>query len=356
MAPLDMTGLPAVSDDAPAGANLELDPEFGELERAAQGKPETQYGNTVEPAVPPDWKETAAIAESLMERTHDLRVITHLAIARLHLSGLPGFAQAMRLVRQQLEMHWDEVHPQLDPEDDLDPMQRSNAVLRLQDPAKVLRTLRDTPLATTPRTGPVAWRDIAVLNGTLEPEPGRERLTEAAVLAAFAGTDQARLQALREAVDSAVEDAAAIPGIFDSKSGSGSGPDYADLAKLLRDIQKELTRFEHAAAQGASAEEPAATDMGGAGPPRAEAAAPRGVASVQAILTLSKREDALHALELAATYFRTHEPSSPLPLLIDRAKRLAAMDFMDILKDLAPEGLTQAQTIAGTSTAGGTTE
>jgi len=350
VAPLDTAGLPAVSDDAPAGANLELDPEFGALERAAQGRPETQYGNTVEPAVPPDWKETVILAEALMQRTHDLRVMGHLAIARLHLTGLPGFAETMRLVRQQLEMHWDEVHPQLDPEDDLDPMQRSNAVLRLQDPGKVLRAMRDTPLATTPRTGPVSWRDIAVLNGTQEPEPGRERLTEAAVLAAFAGTDPARLQALREAVDSAIEDAASIPGIFDSKSGTGTGPDFADLSKLLRDIQKELKRFEHAAAQGAPADEPAAADAAGGAGPRAEAGAARAAATVQAILTVSKREDALHALELAATYFRTHEPSSPLPLLIDRAKRLATMEFMDILKDLAPDGLTQAQTIAGTTT------
>src|SRR3954447_15323846 len=131
MAPLDMTGLAPVSEDAPAGENLELDPEFGALERAAQGKPEVQYGSTIEPAVPPDWKETASIAEGLMERTHDLRVMVHLAIARLHLDGLVGFARVVRLIRRQLESEWPYVHPQLDPEDDNDPMQRSNAVLRL---------------------------------------------------------------------------------------------------------------------------------------------------------------------------------------------------------------------------------
>ena len=64
---------------------------------------------------------------------------------------------------------------------------------------------------------------------------------------------------------------------------------------------------------------------------------------------LGSRDDALHALELAAAYFRQHEPSSPLPLLIDRAKRLAPLPFMEILRDLAPDGLLQAQTIAGTS-------
>jgi type VI secretion system protein ImpA len=64
---------------------------------------------------------------------------------------------------------------------------------------------------------------------------------------------------------------------------------------------------------------------------------------------LNSREDALHALELAAAYFRTNEPSSPLPLLIDRAKRLAPLPFLEILRDLAPDGLAQAQTVAGTT-------
>ncbi len=34
-------------------------------------------------------------------------------------------------------------------------------------------------------------------------------------------------------------------------------------------------------------------------------------------------------------------------MLLDRAKRLAGMEFMDILRDLAPDGLSQAQTHRG---------
>src|SRR3954452_10796398 len=215
MAPLDMTGLRPVSDDAPAGENLELDPDFGALERAAQGKPEVQYGNTVEPAVPPDWKETSALAEALMQRTHDLRVFVHLAIARLHLDGFAGYGRVVRLIRHQVDEHWPHVHPQLDPEDDNDPLQRANALLRLQDPAHVLRTMRDLPLASTPRTGPVAWRDIAILNGALEPDSSREKMTEAMVFAAFRDCDQARLATLREAIKNLVEDIPAISDAFD---------------------------------------------------------------------------------------------------------------------------------------------
>lgn len=343
-----MGGLAPVSDDSPAGENLELDPDFGALERAAQGKPEVQYGNTIEPAVPPDWKETAALAEGLLARTHDLRVMVHLAIARLHLEGLPGFARTVALIRHELDEDWAHVHPQLDPEDDNDPMQRANALLPLRDGARVLRPMRDVPLANNPRTGPVAWRDIAVLNGMIEPEPGREKLSEAFVLGAFRETDPARLAATRGALDGLLADVPGIAAAFDRQAGPGNAPDYEPLVKQLRDMHREVVRYQQAAKDGAEPDgaeaSPEAMAPAGAS---AGTPAPRGVTSIQAITVLNKREDALHALELAASYFRSQEPSSPLPLLIDRAKRLAGMEFMDILRDLAPDGLSQAQLVAG---------
>jgi type VI secretion system protein ImpA len=71
------------------------------------------------------------------------------------------------------------------------------------------------------------------------------------------------------------------------------------------------------------------------------------VFNVRSINGVSKRDDALYLLEVAATYFRTHEPSSPVPLLIDRARRLGEMDFLDLLRDLAPDGVNQAENIFG---------
>jgi len=347
-----VTGLPPVSDAAPAGENLELDPEFGALERAAQGKPEVQYGSTIEAAVPPDWRETAALAEALMQRTHDLRVLVHLAIARLHLDGFPGYARVVRLIRHEIDEHWAQVHPQLDPEDDNDPLQRANALLRLQDPAHVMRAMRDLPLASASRTGPVSWRDIAVLNGTMEAEPGREKMTDAMVAAAFRDGDQARLATLREAIENLVEDVPAISAAFDRQAGPATGPDYDALLKLLREIQRDLKRYESVAEPQATAEvgapvsdehtEPSQSARAASGPARA-------LTSIKAITALRDREEALHAMELATNYFRTQEPSSPLPLLLDRARRLAGMEFMDILRDLAPDGLMQAQTVAGTT-------
>ena len=197
MAAYDATLLPDLSTEAPAGENLELDPMFGELERAAKGRPETGSGETVNPATPPDWQETEAIAVGLLERTRDLRVFAYLAVARLHLAGLPGFAEMLHQIRWELEHRWQHVHPQLDPEDDDSATMRANALLRLQDPASVLRPLRDLPLAGTAARGTVSFRDIAVSRGQLEAEPGRDKASEKFIQGTFRETDGRATERLR---------------------------------------------------------------------------------------------------------------------------------------------------------------
>ena len=347
---VEITPLPDLSDAAPAGENLELDAEFGAMERATRGKAEAQYGDTIIPAEPPDWKAAEGLCVALLERSRDLRIMTQLAITRLNMSGVPGFAEMLRQIRFQLENRWDHVHPQLDPEDDNDPTLRANALVRLQDPAVVLRTMRNMPLATTPQTGPICWRDIAVFRGAMEAEDGRAKPTEAAIRGAFANTNPERMQLVRDAVASALQDAAAIPAAFDAQAGSGSGPDFTNLQKLLQDIQKELRAFETGAGAAEAASEPAPddADLPADGAPTARrAGGAQGGMTIRSISGVSNRDDALYLLDLVSVYFRTQEPSNPAPMLIDRARRLATMEFLDILRDLAPDGLGQAQNIAG---------
>ncbi|HET6608773.1 MAG TPA: type VI secretion system protein TssA [Rhodopila sp.] len=344
-----------LSDDAPSGENLEFDPDFSALDRACQGKPEAQYGDTIIPAVPPEWKEAQPLAESLLERTRDLRVLALYAMTRLNLAGIPGFAEVVAQIRQQVEERWESVHPQLDPEDDNDPTLRANALFRLQDPSWVMRVLRDLPLATTPQTGPVTWRDISIHEGTLDAEEGVEKMSEAFIRGAFGKTNPERLTALTAAVAQSIGDLNAIPVAFDQHAGYGTGPDLTGVVKLLTDIQQKLRRYEPVADAPDVAEE--TTDESGDAGAEADSgdgqdivrvrSGRRGGADLRSITSVSKRDDAIYLLELASGYFRNNEPSSPLPLLIDRARRLATMEFMDILRDLAPDGLMQAQTIAG---------
>ena len=62
---------------------------------------------------------------------------------------------------------------------------------------------------------------------------------------------------------------------------------------------------------------------------------------------ISSRADVIRSLDAAIAYFRNEEPSSPVPLLLQRAKRLTAMDFLEIIRDMAPEGLDQIRNVGG---------
>ncbi len=352
MPPLDVAAwLDAVSDDSPAGPNLEFDAEFNALDRAAEGKAEQQYGDTVIPAEEPNWTDVEAQALGLLQRSRDLRVLGHLAVARLHLGGLPDYTEVLTLGRQLIETRWDEIHPQLDPEDDNDPTLRANALLRLAHGGLVLRYLRDLPLADSPRLGRCSWRDVAIATGVVQSDDPK-KVAESVIRSTFQDSNPERLTMLRQTAEAAAREANAIVAAFDERAGPGTSPDFSELTKLLRQIAQAIQRY---MPQGMPAEtdtptaaaKPTADTAHSVLPTTGTAAQHPAAITVAGLTEVTTRADALRLLDLAAQYYQRHEPSSPLPLLIERARSLADKNFLDIVRDLAPDGLAQAQNVVG---------
>jgi type VI secretion system protein ImpA len=65
------------------------------------------------------------------------------------------------------------------------------------------------------------------------------------------------------------------------------------------------------------------------------------------VTDIKSRQDAIRALDAVSAYFRSHEPSSPVPMFLERAKRLVSKSFMEVLADIAPDSLSQAKLIGG---------
>src|SRR5262245_44382511 len=100
MSALDLEALlKEVSAEAPAGADVEFDPAYFELERMAQGTPESVMGDEVKPAEEPEFREVKNAATALFEKTRDLRVAMILATAALKEDGLVGFRDGVSLVK-----------------------------------------------------------------------------------------------------------------------------------------------------------------------------------------------------------------------------------------------------------------
>lgn len=351
----------ACASHADAGENLEFDTAFIALEAAAQGKPEQQFGSTVVEAEDPDWREVEEKSVALLERTRDIRVLAHLARARLRTKGMLGYTEAVGAIAWLLSERWDDVHPRLDPEDDNDPTMRANAVLAIGDGARVLRALREQPLTWAPRAGKLNWRQIAPALGLVEVDPEAEKLSEALVNGAFAETDPAWAERLRDAIAGLAADLKTINATFEDKAGYGTSPDLSRLEKLVTDINRLLQRFAVVAAAPAQEEDEAPAEDAPAGyddaaPVAMAAAAPRraggggsGPATAMGVQEVATRQEALHLLEVICRYYERYEPASPVALMLKRSSRLAEMNFLDIMRELAPDGLHQAENVVGRS-------
>jgi type VI secretion system protein ImpA len=52
-------------------------------------------------------------------------------------------------------------------------------------------------------------------------------------------------------------------------------------------------------------------------------------------------------LDLILSYYTRHEPSSPLPVLLNRARLLVNADFATIVRNLIPDGMSQFENLRG---------
>ncbi|MCG5072639.1 type VI secretion system protein TssA [Paraburkholderia tagetis] len=352
MAMLDAGALLAeLSSELPCGEDVEYDPAFLELERVVHGKPDAQYGNTVVEAVPPDWKEAQGLALSLFEKSRDLRVAAHLARALLNRAGFGGFSEGLDLIACLLEQRWAHLYPQLDPDDDNDPTARVNALAGLVDAATTLTEVREAPLAISRAHGEVTLRDVEYATGEIAVPAGVSAPSLSSIDLAIGDAGQSAresLAALRHTVQAAMR----IETVLMSNVGAARAIDLDPLTRLLRHAAAflgERVADEPAPspvadeAAGHAAENAAANAAANA----AEGAATTPAAPARPPDEIATREDVLRTLDRLCKYYETYEPGSPVPMLLKRARRLVDKSFMEILEDLAPDGLAQARNIGG---------
>lgn len=334
--------LQSKGDDSPSGENLEYDPVFTEMELAAQPREETQIGDEITEGADPDYGEVMEKALDVLERSHDLRAAVFVADAILHPEGLPGFADVTTYIRGCLEDYWDTCHPELDEDDDNDPTMRVNAVAGLAGSDTVLRSLRRAPLTDSRAFGRMSLRDIEIAEGAIAAPANAESIPDpASVNAAFQDSDAEFLDAILQAAQTARENVKAIDTVF-SEQTPGFGPDLDPLMKALLQIERKLAEFAGLeASDDATAE--AADDAGGVVPAGGGALAVGG----QPVGGINSPQDVSNALERIIAYYQRSEPSSPLPILLERAKRLVNADFLTIVKDMAPDGIGNVNLIGG---------
>jgi type VI secretion system protein ImpA len=322
-----------LSADAPSGQDLEYDPVFLALEQAGAGKPEQQFGDHIVPAESADWRAVQEHTRDLSKRTRDLRVAVWQLRCEARTTGVAGAMQGLQLVDRLLTELWDTVHPQLDATDGNDPTMRMNALAPLVSPEAALSDLRAATF--TADRGGLTLRALELGLGKAEPGSDEPVPSETGVRQGLAAALQQQ-PGLAEAIDAGAKAARHTAQLLDDKVGTAA-PEFKPLLRLLQCLD-DAVKVETGAA-------PAAED----GAPAAGAAASAGgaVAAVAAPGSIVTREDAIRMLDRVCDWIQRNEPGHPSPLLIRRAQRLMSKNFIEIIRDLAPDGLTQVERLAG---------
>lgn len=289
--------LAPVSADAPCGVDLSRDARFLRLQEALTAV--DQAGATARL----DWGRYQDDLEALASIGRDLRVWVWLARAWLARDGIVGLARGIGLIAAGLERFFDTVPPiEADPEV-TDPGERFGQ--RLNALVDLGGSSRDVPRASFK-----SLRSAGHLSETL-------RLAGAK---AGGGPDTA---AILGALETGL---ATIEAIFRERFGAGNDPQL-DFTFLREPLAAVAARPATTVTNGDAREADGGHD---------EVAPPVG-----------SRAEVVSALDQVLDYYRSNEPASPVPLLVQRAKRLVNMSFLEAIRELAPGGLKELQTVAG---------
>ncbi|HTU65314.1 MAG TPA: type VI secretion system protein TssA, partial [Steroidobacteraceae bacterium] len=290
------------------------------------------FGQTVQ-LPETDWRELKTASLEALAQSKDLRLLCHFAAAGLRTDGWTGFLGSLHVAAGWLKQHWEKVYPLVDE----DAILRKNALSCFSDRIAVIDGVRRTPLIENKQLGRFTLRDIELATGKLTPtEADTTPPTESEVAAVLAAMPLEELQMIEASFATAVADVQAIDAAMREYGGAAASPDFDALSDTLGALRKvlreQLDSRGPATGEAAGGESADGGESGGTG---------------KAVGGIKSRQDAIRAIDVVAAYFRQNEPSSPVPILLDRAKNLIGKSFLDILQDISPEGVASAKLAGG---------
>ncbi len=331
------------------GDDLEYDAEFMVLEQEVQGKEEQTMGDSVIEAEPPNWREVKKQAEKILARTRDLRVCVYLLKALTETEGILGLADGMALLKQTTEKFWQHVHPELDPDDDNDPTERINILMSLCDFDSFLKPLQYISLVESKALGRFSLRDIQIANGTItitDSENESEPPQMAAIDAAFQDCDAEIVLATAKAIRDTQDNLNQMEAFITDNVGINDAASFTELRTLLKEINTIISgQIEKLGLNDTEEESDADEDSEN----YAQSAISKGVKPAGGPLSINSNQDVSKALNLISEYYKKNEPSSPIPMMLERVSRLVGKNFMEVLQDIAPNGVEQVDFLRGIS-------
>ncbi|MDO8843651.1 MAG: type VI secretion system protein TssA [Methylicorpusculum sp.] len=330
-----------VDPDNVCGDDLEYDPDFIALEKDIKGKPEQQIGDTLVEAEPPNWREIKKSAEALLERTRDLRVLVYYLRSLIAVEGVSGFHTGLKLIETLVQQRWDSLYPRLDPDDDNDPTERVNILMSLCDQETILRPLQSVPLVESKAIGRFTLRDVLIATEKLTVSKIENPVSLSTIEAAIQDTDSEALQQKQAWIAQGLESLNSLEKFVTQEVGISNAPNFDELRHLLKDIKGLMSNWLDTLGVSDSVDSDE-TEVSDSDDKPKQQAAQKSISGA-----INNNQDVINTLKLICDYYKKNEPSSPVPIFLERALRLVGKSFMDALKDIAPDGVSQANLIRG---------
>ncbi len=388
---LDYEGLIApISDDAPCGPDLRGEPEFRDIEDAPG-----DFANLKAPEL----MAVVQRCDALLRQTKDQAPVLVAMQAAVRVGDLALVNAGWMLLKGYAEEYWEDFHP--GPAEEM-VVARINELTALARPAAMTLPLQRMSLARLPapstqgftaamvalacapapewssddesalarqveaghvsatqartvRPNREGARSLRMIMRVLSPE-ARAADAEADIGSEDTGMDTATLRGVALDLRGQVEAVAAefrtmsdvlydINAVYDTRAGDSAslGPVLGVLKAAIDDTARFLAVFPAEEPVEAGAE-PDAGD-GGEGGDGAVAGGGGGSAKPRGfvITTPQSRADVVTALDAISRFFHEKEPTSPVPLMLKRVRAWVDMDFFQILNEIAPSALEDAQ-------------
>ena len=341
-----------IADDMPCGEDPAMhDNVFQSLQQAIKGRVEYKLIDGDEAAIyhPPVWEQIYEDALQCASRTRDIRVCIMLLRGAAGSHGLSGLVSGLHLLKETCAGFWHQLYPALDDEADSPEeavFARVAALGELTNRQGLLRDLQDIPILEARGIGKFGLRAINLARGSFSPAPG-EAVSEIGLIEAALAQDPnlsdtlALIDAARREFDQLNADL--------GKHLSQETPDLSPLRKVFDDMAGALGGDRAGADQtgGEQAGGDQAAAAAAASSSDSQASAPTADGGGAGAGELRTREHVIAALDRIIDYYNRHEPASPIPLLIKRARRLVPMDFLALMEDLAPTSVKQLKELGG---------
>ena len=335
MSPLSIILAP-VAQDAPCGENLYEDMgyevQFASLVNAGLGIAvesfvDGQQASSSAPTGQFAWQELQDQLVDLFRQTKHLDMLYLLALSQTHLHGIAGLIEGLDYTNSLLDRSWDTLHP-LESEGDYE--YRQDCLRKLDSP------------------GFANALDAMII------ADGRQLGKH--TLGAWLAAKKANSEELKTLEQAAVETLKEKPGFFDELAAcmnelresmgrleltvkdhfASFRLPFKALKAKLAEVAQIIAGFSDVAIEGFAGNSPAPN-----------AAAPGGAGGSSVPDQINSREDVVKTLAKIILFYTKNEPTSPVPIMLERAQRVATMNFKEIVQEFNLSGTPSIQEVLG---------